>query len=422
MRLITYPEGVGLVPVGRRQRPDPVVGQQLVPVHHALQDAPQPVGFDRGEQQCRAITLVWGQSDRPFELWVVFEHLLAQQHQLRGHLIFTVPGDAHRRHSYRCEHWDQCLHRHHPELVMAAVGVHDRIAVEAHIVVPQAHPVAARFQRSGQDREVQQQFLDVVEVAGVRATELQGDLTHLDHHLGHPSGAVGLHELPPGGQWMITIEHADVVHAEEATGVKVLTQRILGVEPTGQAREQTAVGRRQEVEVGFAATCGVEAIYLIRSPCQRRRIGVGEVPLVRRHLTVRMLVEAGQHVDDLLFCERRIHHRQCHRVKGQVPRGIPRVFPRIGHEQHILVDGVQPVGVAPLPAFRWWRRRRLVTFHPPGHVVVVELFAPQQTGDCLALDEFFVLAQRPALPGCVVLVRFAPAIVEDLLRFAECIG
>ena len=46
----------------------------------------------------------------------------------------------------------------------------------------------------------------------------------------------------------------------------------------------------------------------------------------------------------------RVDQRHRHTVKRQVPRGEPRVLPRIGHEDHVAENQVLPVAVAAVPA------------------------------------------------------------------------
>ena len=50
-----------------------------------------------------------------------------------------------------------------------------------------------------------------------------------------------------------------------------------------------------------------------------RRVHVAEVPLVCRHLTVRMQVEPAEHQCHLLLGEVRVHDREWQRVEGQIP-------------------------------------------------------------------------------------------------------
>ena len=161
-----------------------------------------------------------GVSDRPFELRVVFEHLLAQQHQLRGHLAVGSPamptaGTA----TVARTGINACIDTTPSWLWLPSV--HDRIAVEAHIIVPQTHPIPARFQRTGHDREGQQQFLDVVEVAGVVATQFKA-ISAIWITIWATQAVPSDCTSCPGGQWMITIEHNRCCPCRESHRRRVL--------------------------------------------------------------------------------------------------------------------------------------------------------------------------------------------------------
>ena len=95
---------------------------------------------------------------------------------------------------------------------------------------------------------------------------------------------------------------------------------------------------------------------LQRRPGVDRRIDVGEVPFVGRDLAVGMHVPLAQQQDELRLGEGGVDVRQRHAVEGQVPGREPRVLPRVGHQDDLVVVQVQPVAVADLPATRRWRR------------------------------------------------------------------
>ena len=91
-----------------------------------------------------------------------------------------------------------------------------------------------------------------------------------------------------------------------------------------------------------------------RRPGVHRRIDVAEVPLVRGNLSVGMRVQASQHQQELILREVEVDERQAERVKRQVPCGVPRVLPLVGHRDDVAVQHVEPLGVAHARA----RRRR----------------------------------------------------------------
>src|SRR5262249_24370494 len=53
----------------------------------------------------------------------------------------------------------------------------------------------------------------------------------------HPTGAIGLLEVTPGGQWRAAIEHTDVVQAQEAALEDVHSISVLAVYPPGEVEQ-----------------------------------------------------------------------------------------------------------------------------------------------------------------------------------------
>src|SRR5262245_4546766 len=60
-------------------------------------------------------------------------------------------------------------------------------------------------------------------------------------------------------------------------------------------------------------------------------VHVAERPLVRRQLPVGMHVPLAGEQPELMLCELSIDKRERDAVEGQVPRGIPRIFPLVRH-------------------------------------------------------------------------------------------
>ena len=89
-----------------------------------------------------------------------------------------------------------------------------------------------------------------------------------------------------------------------------------------------------------------QAVGEDRGPGVHRRIDVAEVPLVGRNLAVGVQVVLAQHQLQLLLAEILIDQRQGNHVKGQVPGGVPRIFPFVRHRDHVAVVHVVPVVVA----------------------------------------------------------------------------
>ena len=98
--------------------------------------------------------------------------------------------------------------------------------------------------------------------------------------------------------------------------------------------------RGEEAPVALAARAG----HLVDPPAGpgvHRRIDVAEVELVGRNLAVGVHVPFAQEQHELLLGELRVDPGQGDHVKGQVPGGVPGVFPLVGHGDHVAVEQVR---------------------------------------------------------------------------------
>ena len=110
--------------------------------------------------------------------------------------------------------------------------------------------------------------------------------------------------------------------------------------------------RSRNVVVGAA----VDLEHPQRRPGVHRRVDVAERPLVGGELPVGVHVPLAAQQDELCLGERRVDVRERDAVEGQVPRRVPRVLPRVGHRDHVVVVEMRPVVVAARAA-RLRRRR-----------------------------------------------------------------
>ena len=130
-----------------------------------------------------------------------------------------------------------------------------------------------------------------------------------------------------------------------------------------------------------------------------RRVDVAEVPLVRRQLAARVEVQLVQHQLELVLGEVDVDHRQRHGVEGEVPRRVPRVLPRVGHRDDVVVDHVEPAAVAHVAALAVAQRVHVVLLEPAVEVEVVVLLAPQHPGQRLA--HHAGLVRRASVAGVI---------------------
>ncbi len=104
--------------------------------------------------------------------------------------------------------------------------------------------------------------------------------------------------------------------------------------------------RFNHVDVARAALLELGLVDEQRRPGVHRRVDVAEVPLVGGQLPARVEVQLAQHQLELGLGEVDVDHRQRHGVEGEVPRRVPRVLPRVGHRDDVVVDHVEPAAVA----------------------------------------------------------------------------
>ncbi len=81
-------------------------------------------------------------------------------------------------------------------------------------------------------------------------------------------------------------------------------------------------------------------------------------------------------------------------VEAEVPRGEPRVLPLVRHRHDVERLEVAPAGVAALEARGGRGGLGRVAGQPAGHVVVVELLAPEHPRERLAHDAGLVVGRR----------------------------
>ncbi len=248
--------------------------------------------------------------------------------------------------------------------------------------------------------------------------ESQGHLEHVLAEHRHPGGAVRLLQPPAGGQGGAAVEHADVVQAEEAALEHVVAGGILAVHPPGEVQQQPREALLQERQVHLAEV-GLQILQEQSREGVHRGVHVAEIPLVGGHLAARVQVFPGQHQVDLAFREVRVDHGERNAVERQVPGGVPRVLPLVGHGHDVVVEHVEPRLVAAPPPGRRSQRVEVALTQPAVHVEVIALLGPQHPRQGLAHDRLRVIGHRRRRDGLVELVRLGPPPRDQLVRAGE---
>jgi hypothetical protein len=234
-------------------------------------------------------------------------------------------------------------------------------------------------------REVLEELRRQVLVDRIPRGQRQRELEQVGAVHRHPGGGVGLLEKTVDRQHR-PVEHADVVQPQKAALEQVVALRVLAVDPPREVEQQLVQHPLQEPRVVVAG----DLMHPERRPRLHRRVDVGEVPFVRRQLAVGVHVPLAAQEHELGLGELRVDVGERHAVEGQVPRGVPRVLPLVGHRDHVAVVQMRPLVIARARTFSRRRRIGRVAVEPAAHVVVKELLGPQHPGECLAQHQRFV--------------------------------
>ena len=150
-----------------------------------------------------------------------------------------------------------------------------------------------------------------------------------------------------------------------------------------------------------------------------RRVHVAEVPLIGGHLAGRVKVVPRQHQVNLALREGGVDHGERDAMERQVPGGVPRVLPLVGHGHHVVVEHVEPRLVpGAMPDGRPQRVEAALP-QPAVHVEVIALLGPQHPGQGLAHDCPRVVGHGRRRDGLVELVRLGPPLSDQLAGGGE---
>src|SRR5581483_592607 len=80
-------------------------------------------------------------------------------------------------------------------------------------------------------------------------------------------------------------------------------------------------------------------------------------------------------------------------MECEIPGGIPRIFPFVGHGDHVFIKEMSPVLIAALFTLFGWLGRAGIAIEPDLDDKLVKLFAPEQSCEGLTLDLSRVFAE-----------------------------
>ena len=370
--------GVGVLLVVLGDRTDPVGREELLLVEHVPEHPLQTGPWSHGHQVIKIgveeVTVDLEEMGSQFR--AVFDIPIHPGGEAGTHLALGSAHVAGREH--RDEALDRAdLHRDTP------VRQNEHVVVEAIILVPETAP-AELVDRLRHPGEMSDEFRPHVLVDRIVFGQSQRDLKHGHAVEGHPGGAVGLLELPTRGEWFRTVEDRDVVEAQESSLEETVPVAVLAIHPPGEINQQLLEDTLQK-RIVLTTGASLLAVESESGPRVHGRIHIGEVPLVGRHLPVRMRVPLAEKEYQLTLGKGGIYPCEGGAVKGEIPGAVVGVLPRIGHREDIAVEDVPPLGIPEGMARRWCRLGR-VPPRPLGLHQVIELLAPEQTGVGLTGD------------------------------------
>ena len=150
-----------------------------------------------------------------------------------------------------------------------------------------------------------------------------------------------------------------------------------------------------------------------------RGIHVSEVPLIGGDLAAGVKVTGPQKEFQLFFAKVLIDQRQRRDMEGEIPGGVPGIFPFVRHRDHVRVDHVPPAVVADGTLIRFVRLNA-VLFEPLADVIEKELLGPEHPGQSLPHDTGRVGVKRGRNDGRIERIGFLePGLEDGFKRLSE---
>ena len=137
--------------------------------------------------------------------------------------------------------------------------------------------------------------------------------------------------MAAGRQGCATVEHPDIIEAEEAALEDVFPIGVLAIDPPGKIQEQFMEDPLQEHTIPNTLSLLFNLVDAPGSPSMDRWIHIAESPFVGGNLSVRMHVPLTQHEHELFLGKGRIDERERNTVKRKIPGGVPGVLPLVRH-------------------------------------------------------------------------------------------
>ena len=133
------------------------------------------------------------------------------------------------------------------------------------------------------------------------------------------------------GQRRTAVENADIVETQKPALEDVLALGVLSVHPPREIQHQLVEDTLEKLAITGTLPLLLDLVYPPRGPRVNGRIHITKCPLIGGNLAVRMHVPLAQQEDELLLRKVAIDESKRNAMEGEIPRGVPRVFPFIRH-------------------------------------------------------------------------------------------
>src|SRR5215467_8832851 len=131
--------------------------------------------------------------------------------------------------------------------------------------------------------------------------------------------------MAAGRQWLVAVEHRDVVESEKPALKQVATAGVFAIDPPRERQQLFLQDTRQKIQI-TARVRTLQPLLLALdledtpgSPRLQRRIHIVEVPLVGRQFSVRVHVPRLPQTNQLTLGILSVDERERDRVKRRVP-------------------------------------------------------------------------------------------------------
>ena len=118
---------------------------------------------------------------------------------------------------------------------------------------------------------------------------------------------------------------------------------VFAIYPPGEIQHELVENALEEGDVAGVVRVLRTTLFAVHlehapgRPGMDGRIHVTEGPLVGGELAIRVHIPFAREQNELALCELGINHRQRDAMEGEIPRGVPRVFPFVGHGDDVRI-------------------------------------------------------------------------------------